>query len=112
MRAMPPGLWESKAMSKTSRRRVFVDLSTLASDGSNGGSRVFVVRLLSRLLDGDDLDLHLLVKPAVEAAVASIVAKGATLHRLGRGLDVEEPRRPLRTRRRLPGTLGRLARVI
>src|SRR5712671_4578810 len=107
MRAILPSLWESKAMSKP-RRKVFVDLSTLASDGSNGGSRLFILKLLAGLLDGDDLDLHLLVKPAVESAVAPLAAKGATLHLLGRGSGVEEPRRPLRVRRRLPGTLGSL----
>jgi glycosyltransferase involved in cell wall biosynthesis len=90
-------------MSKVLRRRVFVDLSTLAADGSNGGSRVFVVRLLRGLLEGPQApEIHLLVKPVAETVVAPLIASGATLHRLGRGLDVEEPRRLLRFRRRLP----------
>ena len=96
-------------MSKAPRRRVFVDLSTLAADGSNGGSRVFLLRLLHGLLEGVHApELHLLVKPASEAVVAPLLGAGAVLHRLGPGLDVEEPRFLLRWRRRLPRAVSRL----
>ena len=91
-------------MSKGRRLRVFVDLAPLSPDGGNGGARVFVLRLLEALLERPDAhEIHLLVKPEAEAAVARVVAKGAVLHRLGPGLDVEEPRKILRTRRRLHG---------
>ncbi len=91
-------------MSKGRRLRVFVDLAPLSPDGGNGGARVFVLRLLETLLERPDAhEIHLLVKPEAEAAVAQVITKGAVLHRLGPGLDVEEPRKILRTRRRLHG---------
>ena len=91
-------------MSKGRRLRVFVDLAPLSPDGGNGGARVFVLRLLEALLERPSLhEIHLLVKPEAEAAVAPLVSRGAVLKRLGKGLDVEEPRRLLRTRRRLHG---------
>lgn len=84
--------------------RVFVDLAPLSPDGGNGGSRLFVLDLLRELLDQPEPhEIHLLVKPVADAVVAPLVAKGAVVHRLGPGLDVEEPRRILRTRRRLHG---------
>ena len=43
------------------------------------------------------------MKPEAEPAVSSLAARGAFVHRLGPGLDVEEPRKILRTRRRLHG---------
>jgi glycosyltransferase involved in cell wall biosynthesis len=104
MRAMRASLWESKAMSKGRRLRVFVDLAPLSPDGGNGGARLFVLDLLAGLLARPDPhEVHLLVKPHAEATVAPLVAAGAVLHRLGPGLDVEEPRKILRTRRRLHG---------
>jgi glycosyltransferase involved in cell wall biosynthesis len=91
-------------MSKGRSLRVFVDLAPLSPDGGNGGARLFVLDLLRALLElPHPHEIHLLVKPPAEAAVASLVAKGAILHRLGPGLDVEEPRKILRTRRRLHG---------
>ncbi|MGZ6988497.1 MAG: hypothetical protein ACXVH0_06025 [Thermoanaerobaculia bacterium] len=91
-------------MSKRRSLRVFVDLAPLSPDGVNGGARVFVLRLLEALLERPDAHgIHLLVKPEAEAVVAPLLAKGAILHRLGPGLDVEEPRKILRTRRRLHG---------
>ncbi len=91
-------------MSKGRSLRVFVDLAPLSPDGGNGGARVFVLRLLEALLERPDAhELNLLVKPAAEAVVGPLLAKGAVLRRLGPGLDVEEPRRLLRTRRRLHG---------
>jgi glycosyltransferase involved in cell wall biosynthesis len=91
-------------MSKGRRLRVFVDLAPLSPDGDNGGVRLFTLDLLGALLDRPDThEYHLLVKPHATAAVAPLVAKGAVLHRLGPGLDVEEPRKILRTRRRLLG---------
>jgi len=91
-------------MSKGQRPRVFVDLAPLSPDGGNGGARVFVLRLLAALLERPGAhEIHLLVKPEAEAAVAPLLARGAILRRLGKGLDVEEPRRLLRTRRRLHG---------
>jgi len=91
-------------MSKGRSLRVFVDLAPLSPEGGNGGARVFVLRLLEALLERPDAhDIHLLVKPEAETVVAPLLAKGAVLHRLGPGLDVEEPRRLLRTRRRLHG---------
>jgi len=101
---MSDSLWESRRMSKGRSLRVFVDLAPLSPDGGNGGARVFVLRLLEALLERPDAhDIHLLVKPEAEAVVAPLLAKGAVLRRLGPGLDVEEPRRLLRTRRRLHG---------
>lgn len=91
-------------MSKGRSLRVFVDLAPLSPDGGNGGARVFVLRLLKALLERPGAhEIHLLVKPRAEAAVAPLLARGAILRRLGKGLDVEEPRRLLRTRRRLHG---------
>ncbi|MEO8056137.1 MAG: glycosyltransferase family 1 protein [Acidobacteriota bacterium] len=91
-------------MSKGRGLRVFVDLAPLSPDGGNGGARLFVLDLLRALLERPDAhEIHLLVKPDAEAAVAPLVAKGAFVHRLGPGLDVEEPRKILRTRRRLHG---------
>ncbi|MGA7992101.1 MAG: glycosyltransferase family 1 protein [Thermoanaerobaculia bacterium] len=91
-------------MSKGRSLRVFVDLAPLSPDGDNGGARLFTLDLLAALLGRPDAhDYHLLVKPQAEAAVVPLVAKGAVLHRLGPGLDVEEPRKILRTRRRLHG---------
>ena len=91
-------------MSKGRSLRVFVDLAPLSPDGGNGGARVFVLRLLEALLERPDAhEINLLVKPEAEAVVAPLLAKGALLRRLGPGLDVEEPRRLLRTRRRLHG---------
>ena len=91
-------------MSKGRSLRVFVDLAPLSPDGGNGGVRVFVLRLLEALLKRPGAhEIHLLVKPEAEAVVAPLLAQGAVLRRLGPGLDVEEPRRLLRTRRRLHG---------
>ena len=91
-------------MSKGRSLRVFVDLAPLSPDGGNGGARVFVLNLLDALLERPDAhELNLLVKAEGEAVVAPLLAKGAVLRRLGPGLDVEEPRRLLRTRRRLHG---------
>ena len=74
--------------------KVFVDLAPLAPDGSNGGAAVIVLRLLRALLARPDAhEYHLLVKPAAESAVSDLIGAGAILHRLGPGLDVEEPRR-------------------
>ncbi len=91
-------------MSKGRSLRVFVDLAPLSPDGGNGGARLFVLDLLRALLALPGAhEIHLLVKPGAEAAVAPLVARRAVLHRLGPGLDVEEPRKILRTRRRLHG---------
>jgi glycosyltransferase involved in cell wall biosynthesis len=91
-------------MSKGRGLRVFVDLAPLSPDGENGGARLFTLDLLSALLGRPDAhEIHLLVKPRAEASVAPLLAQGAVLHRLGPGLDVEEPRKILRTRRRLHG---------
>jgi glycosyltransferase involved in cell wall biosynthesis len=91
-------------MSKGRRLRVFVDLAPLSPDGGNGGARLFTRSLLDVLLDRPGAhEYHLLVKPEAQAVVAPLVPKGAVLHRLGPGLDVEEPRKILRTRRRLHG---------
>src|SRR5512140_1708519 len=104
MRAMAPSLCESNAMSKGRSLRVFVDLAPLSPDGGNGGARLFVLDLLGALVARPDAhEFHLLVKPHAEGVVAPLLAKGAVLHRLGPGLDVEEPRKILRTRRRLHG---------
>ncbi len=101
---MDASLCESNAMSKRRSLRVFVDLAPLSPDGGNGGARLFTLDLLSALLCRPDAhEYHLLVKPQAEAGVAPLIAKGAFLHRLGPGLDVEEPRKILRTRRRLHG---------
>ncbi len=91
-------------MSKGRRLRVFVDLAPLSPDGGNGGACVFVLRLLEALLARPDAhEINVLVKPEAESVVAPLLAKGAVLRRVGPGLDVEEPRRLLRTRRRLHG---------
>jgi glycosyltransferase involved in cell wall biosynthesis len=91
-------------MSKGRSLRVFVDLAPLSPDGGNGGARLFVLDLLRELLGRPGAhEIHLLAKPAAGATVAPLVARGAVLHRLGPGLDVEEPRKILRTRRRLHG---------
>ncbi len=82
-------------------RRVFVDLAPLAADGSNGGARPFVLHLLGEVrAQAPDLELHLLVKAGALDEVASLARAGARVHVLGR--DVGEPRRLLRTRRRVP----------
>ncbi len=95
-------------MSKRAGPRVAVDLAPLAADGSNGGSRPFVLRLLAALLrDPAGPDLHLLVKPGARPAVEPLAALGATLHPLGAGLSVTEPRRIRRTLRRLPVPIAR-----
>lgn len=84
--------------------RVFVDLAPLSPDGGNGGARLFTLDLLSALLGRPRAhEYHLLVKPHAEAVAAPLARLGAALHRLGPGLDVEEPRKILRTRRRLHG---------
>ena len=71
-------------MSKGRRLRVFVDLAPLSPGGGNGGARVFVLRLLEALLERPDAhEIHLLVKPEAEAAVAPLLARGAILRRLG-----------------------------
>jgi glycosyltransferase involved in cell wall biosynthesis len=91
-------------MSKGRSQRVFVDLAPLSPDGGNGGARLFVLDLIRELLSRPEPhEIHLLVKPDAEAAVAPLAARGAFVHRLGPGLDVEEPRKILRTRRRLHG---------
>ena len=101
---MAPSLCESSVMSKGRSLRVFVDLAPLSPDGGNGGARLFVLDLLRELLSRPEPhEIHLLVKPDAEAAVAALAARGAFVHRLGPGLDVEEPRKILRTRRRLHG---------
>ncbi len=96
-------------MTRGTRRRIFVDLLTLPADGSSGGAALFVLKLLERLSGGPDpLDLHLLAKPHAEAVLAPLIRSGATLHRLGPGLDLDEPG-PLRlAARRLPVPLARL----
>jgi glycosyltransferase involved in cell wall biosynthesis len=91
-------------MSKGRRLRVFVDLAPLSPDGGNGGARLFTLDLLAELLGRAGAhEYHLLVKPEAEGVVAPLVATGAVPRRLGPGLDVEEPRKILRTRRRLHG---------
>jgi len=91
-------------MSKGRSLRVFVDLAPLSPDGGNGGARLFVLDLLRELLARPDPhEIHLLVKPQAESAVAPLAALGAFVYRLGPGLEVEEPRKILRTRRRLHG---------
>jgi glycosyltransferase involved in cell wall biosynthesis len=91
-------------MSKGRSLRVFVDLAPLSPEGRNGGARLFTLDLLAALLGRPDAhEINLLVKPQAEAVVAPLLARGALLQRLGPGLDVEEPRRLLRTRRRLHG---------
>jgi glycosyltransferase involved in cell wall biosynthesis len=91
-------------MSKGRDVRVFVDLAPLSPDGGNGGARLFVLDLLGELLGRPESpEIHLLVKPDAEESVSALAAKGAFVHRLGPGLDVEEPRKILRTRRRLHG---------
>src|SRR5512140_3243413 len=78
MRAMAPSLCESRAMSKGRSLRVFVDLAPLSPDGGNGGARLFVLDLLRELLDRPaPHEMHVLVKPQAEAAVASLAARGA-----------------------------------
>ena len=90
-------------------QKVFVDLAPLAPDGSNGGAALLVLRLLRALLARPDAhEYHLLVKPAAASAVSGLIAAGAILHRLGPGLDVEEPRRLRREVRRLPDLLARV----
>lgn len=85
--------------------RVFVDLAPLAADGTNGGARPFVLHLLGEIAArAPDLELHLLVKASAAEVVAPLERMGARVHVLGR--DVEEPRRLLRTRRRLPALAG------
>src|ERR1017187_10952758 len=94
-RAMSDSLWESGRMSKGRSLQVFVDLAPLSRDGGNGGARVFVLRLLEALLERSFAhEIHLLVKPEAEAVVAPLLAKGAILHRLGPGVDVEVRRAP------------------
>ncbi|HKC23701.1 MAG TPA: glycosyltransferase family 1 protein [Thermoanaerobaculia bacterium] len=83
---------------EANRPRVFVDLAPLAPDGTNGGSRPFVLELLSRLLSRDLCELHLLVKRPAAALLAGVAERGATLHLLGE--EIREPRRLLRIRRR------------
>lgn len=84
-----------------SRPKVFVDLSPLAVDGSNGGAAPFVLGLL-RLL-APRLDFQLLVKPGREGAVADVAAAGAVVRTLGgEAADIAEPRRLRRLRRRVP----------
>jgi glycosyltransferase involved in cell wall biosynthesis len=96
-------------MSKGRRLRVFVDLAPLAPDGSNGGAAVLVLRLLRALIARPNAhEYHLLVKPAAGSAVSDLISAGAVLHRLGPGLDVEEPRRLRRRMRRLPRSLSGL----
>ncbi len=96
-------------MSKGGDPAVFVDLSTLPSDGSSGGAARFVLKLLNGLLSGPSpLDLHLLVKPEAAEAVSHLVEKGAVLLRLGEDSGAEEPRRLRRMLRRLPGPLSRI----
>lgn len=87
-------------------RKVFVDLSPLAADGSNGGALPFVLGLLQGLLKGEGLELHLLVKPEAVSLVVPLRERGARL--LFLGSELSEPRRLLRTRRRLP-TSARVA---
>ena len=95
------------------RRRVFVDLSPLASDGSNGGAASFVLGLLRGLLSAPRPHAyHLLLRSQGLEAAASLVALGAVVHSIGRGLDVEEPRRLLRIRRRLEGTAGHVFQAL
>ena len=97
-------------MLHTPRRGIAVDLSPLASDGSNGGSRPFVLRLLSALLSRPrPLDLHLLVKPEAASAVEELRSLGAFVHLLETNGEAQEPRRLVRTRRRLPALLRRAA---
>jgi glycosyltransferase involved in cell wall biosynthesis len=89
--------------------KVFVDLAPLAPDGSSGGAGVVVLRLLRALIARPDAhEYHLLVKPAAESVVSELIGSGAVRHRIGPGLDIEEPRRLRREIRRLPGPLGRL----
>ncbi len=96
-------------MASGAPQKVFVDLAPLAPDGSNGGAAVLVLRLLRALLARPDAhEYHLLVKPFAESAVSGLIGAGAILHRLGPGLDVEEPRRLLREMRRLPDLLARV----
>jgi glycosyltransferase involved in cell wall biosynthesis len=101
---MRDSLWESRRMSKGRSLRVFVDLAPLSPDGGNGGARLFVLDLLRALSS----------HPCARASTSSSSRRprppsrrssrrGAALHRLGPGLDVEEPRKILRTRRRLHG---------
>jgi glycosyltransferase involved in cell wall biosynthesis len=83
---------------EANRPRVFVDLAPLAPDGSNGGSRPFVLELLSRLLSRDLYELHFLVKRPAAALLAGLAERGASLHVLGE--EIREPRRLVRIRRR------------
>jgi len=88
--------------------KVFVDLAPLAPDGSNGGAGVLVLRLLRALIARPGAhEYHLLVKPVSEGVVSDLIGAGAILHRVGPGLDIEEPRRLRREIRRLPVFLAR-----
>lgn len=89
--------------------KVFVDLAPLAADGSNGGAAILVLRLLRALIARPDAhEYHLLAKPAAESSVSSLLGGDAVLHRIGPGLEVEEPRRFRREIRRLPPALASL----
>src|SRR5207244_3136475 len=83
---------------EANRPRVFVDLAPLAPDGTNGGSRPFVLELLSRLQSRDVCELHLLVKRPAAALLSGLLERGASLHLLGE--EIHEPRRLLRLMRR------------
>ncbi len=86
----------------------YVDLAALAADGSNGGAAPAALELLLRLAE-QGIHLHLMVKPGAESAVAPLARLGATVHLLGTRGGIKEPRRALRTHRRLsPPLLRRL----
>lgn len=90
------------------RFELYVDLAALAPDGTNGGAAPAALELLRRLSE-KGISLHLLVKPGAEPAVATLAARGAVVHLLGTRGEVKEPKRALRTHRRVsPPFLHRL----
>jgi glycosyltransferase involved in cell wall biosynthesis len=88
------------------RFELYVDLAALAPTARTGAAPAALEPArLSRM----GIALHLLLKPGAESAVGSLAAQGAVVHLLGTRGEVREPKRALRTHRRVsPPFLRRL----
>lgn len=87
---------------------IAIDISQLASDGSNGGAARFVLPLLSALGASKEFRLRLLVRPGAVTTAIEAVPSADEIIELGAPGRPREPSRLERLSRRLPVALSTL----